>query len=94
MSRRNRKERGGSTVSGHVSSTKNKRQRRNSSMRTIELATSRDFIAQCIMEKYREFGFEDKDFIANVVLEGIPDIVPMKVNFRKELEVEIKKNNG
>ena len=92
MSRRNKREPGGSIVNASVTTTGKKKPRRNSEMRTLEMATSREFLAQCVMEKYREFGFEDKDFIANVVLEGIPDVVPMKVNFRKELEVSVKKN--
>jgi hypothetical protein len=66
----------------------------NTSLRTIETSTSKDFLKMLIEEKCEEFGFKPDDLICSIELEGIPDIIPMRIKFKKEKEVKIIKGNG
>ena len=64
-------------------------------LRTIETAVSRELLTQFLMEKMGQFGFlhEDED-PTKIELVGLPEIITMKVQFKKEQEVEHINLNG
>ena len=64
------------------------------SLRTIEMAVNRELLAQFLMEKWYQFGFKEDDDITKIELVGLPEIIPMKVQFKKEQEVEHINLNG
>lgn len=60
-------------------------------LRTIETATSLDFIKTLIEEKAREFGFKDHDMIVDIGID-LPQHIPITFKFKKEKEVSIIKH--
>lgn len=60
----------------------------NNSLRTIQTAIARDLLAQFIEEKADQWGFVDSEDV-KVVLEGLPETIPIKFKFKQEQEVEV-----
>lgn len=59
------------------------------SVRTIEMHISKELVKQFIEEKIDQFGFKEDDAIIRIDLADVPDVITMKVRFKKEQEVEV-----
>lgn len=65
----------------------------NNSLRTIETATSSEFIKTLLEEKIEAFGFAHDDQILSIEMD-LPDTIPLKIKFKKEKEAKVIIHNG
>jgi hypothetical protein len=56
----------------------------DNTLRTIETATSPGFLKTLLEEKIEMFGFAADDQILSIEIEGLPEIIPLKIKFKKE----------
>ena len=62
-------------------------------LRTIETATSAGFIKTLLEEKMEQFGFKPDDLILDIQVD-LPEIIPLKIKFKKESEGKLIVHNG
>ena len=62
------------------------------SLREITTAINRDLLAQFVEEHSNQWGFtHDED--VKVILEGLPETIPMTFKFKKEQEAKVITHN-